>query len=73
GPHALLVTDVTPSGAAEQAGLIPGDILVAVDAAAGDVDALHTALRRLRAGAPVRIELLRGGERRTLEVVAAAA
>lgn len=73
GPHALLVTDVTPGGAAERAGPIPGDILVGVDGVAGDVDVLHAALRRLRAGEPVRIELLRGGERRTLEVVAAAA
>lgn len=73
GPHALLITDVTPDGAAEQAGLIPGDILIGVDASSGEVEALHAALRRLRAGQPVRVTLLRGGERRTLEVTAAAA
>lgn len=73
GPHALLVTDVSVGGAAESAGLIPGDILIAVDEAGGEVEALQSALRRMRAGDPVRIALLRGGERRTLEVVAAAA
>ena len=69
----LLVTVVDDGSAAELAGLIPGDVVLAIDGAGGDVRALAARLRSMRAGSPARLELVRGGARRTLDVVAAAA
>lgn len=56
----LLVTGVEADSPAERAGLLPGDIVLALGEAAG-VEAASRALRRLRPGAPVALSLLRGG------------
>lgn len=69
----LLVTEVTVASAAERAGLIPGDIVLAVNGAGGDANAIARRLREVAAGRAVTVELLRGGRPRTIEVVAAAA
>ena len=69
----LLVTEVTAASAADGAGLIPGDIVLAVNGAGGDANAIARRLRRVAAGRAVTIELLRGGRSHTIEVVAAAA
>ena len=56
----LLVTGVEAGSPAERAGLLPGDIVLALGEAAG-VQAASRALRRLRPGTPVALSLLRGG------------
>ncbi len=70
---AVRVTEVTPGGAAERAGLRAGDLLL--DAEGGElagVDALHRLLTAERIGRSVALRLLRGREVATLEVVPAA-
>lgn len=69
----LLVTGVAAGSAAEAAGIIPGDIVIGVDGAALGLDPLVARLRSLPAGRATRLHVLRGGERRTLDVIATAA
>lgn len=73
GPDGLMVTDVAAGSAAERAGVIPGDILLAVDGGHGGARAIGRALEVLIPGESVRFDLLRGGELRSIDVVAAAA
>ncbi len=73
GPDGLMVTDVATGSAAERAGVIPGDILLAVDGGRGGARAIGRALEVLIPGESVRFDLLRGGELRSIDVVAAAA
>ena len=63
----LLVTAIAPGSPAERAGLLPGDVVLALGGSTG-VDAASRALRRMRPGAPVSLSLLRGG--RLVEAVA---
>ena len=69
----LLVTEVTDGGAAERAGLIPADIVLAVNGAGGDADGIARRLRGVSAGRATTVDLLSGGRPRTIEVVVAAA
>lgn len=66
----LLVTDVTAGGAAERAGVRPGDLLVALDGT--ELRSCVTlAERDARTGAgPLRIRLLRGADEVDLEIPA---
>ena len=64
----LLVTEIVAGSPAETAGLIPGDVLVALDGAAG-LEAIAVALRGIVAGTALRLELLRGGRRVEIEAV----
>lgn len=57
----LLLTGVEPDSPAEAAGLIPGDIVVGIDAQRG-LQAIGRGLSHMRAGRPVRLALLRGGK-----------
>jgi len=66
----MLVRSVEPGGAAEQAGLKSGDIVVGfADAAISGVDALHRQLTAERVGRPVSVTLLRRGQKIALSVV----
>jgi len=56
----LMITDVVPGSPASDAGLIPGDVLLRIGEEAGGLPAIARRLRHLRAGSPLRIELLRG-------------
>lgn len=56
----LLVTEVEDGSPAAKAGLIPGDVIVRLDGRAAGYGPLSRRLSRLRAGAPVRLEFLRG-------------
>jgi S1-C subfamily serine protease len=63
----LLVVQVESGSPAEQAGLLLGDTLLAIDAQAlGQVEELRRQLRGLAPGQAVTLRLLRGGELREL-------
>jgi S1-C subfamily serine protease len=63
------VMSVEPSGAAARAGLIQGDLLITFDGhALHGIDDLQRQLRRWVAGRKTELHLLRGHERRTIEV-----
>lgn len=65
----LVIVNLEPGGPAEQAGLLLGDILLALDGQeVGDPADLLAALGGERIGQPVELRLLRGGEPRTLAV-----
>ena len=64
-----LVTGVEPRGPAAVAGIREGDVLIAVDGVPiTGVDDLHRSLTGERAGREVHVEVLRDGERRTVEL-----
>jgi serine protease Do len=58
----LMLTDIEPGSAAEQAGLLPGDVLVGIDGERGRVPAVARRLQAMRAGRTLRLALLRGGK-----------
>jgi S1-C subfamily serine protease len=65
----ILVYSVTPGGPAAQARIAPGDILVAIGGKPlATVEDLFTALRSKRPGDTVRVELVRGGKRESVDV-----
>jgi S1-C subfamily serine protease len=67
GEAGLMVVSLAPGGPAEQAGLLPGDIVVAVDGeAATHARAVAQALSAKAVGAAITLSLLRGGEAKTL-------
>lgn len=66
----LLVVSVETDSPAAAAGMLVGDILVALDnAAIADIDELQMALARLKVGAVVETTFVRGGELREGSVV----
>lgn len=69
GEAGLLLTDIERGSPAEAAGLLPGDILLAVDGARGDLRLVAAGLKGMRPGASLQFELLRGGVLRQLDVV----
>lgn len=63
--HALLIASVQAGSAAESSGLLPGDILLAVDGApTPDAEELRLRLRARSEGDVVALQVLRGGEPR---------
>ena len=64
---ALLVTEVVAGSPAEAAGLLPGDVLLAIGEARG-LEAMADALRRIAADRQLQLELLRGGSPFTVEL-----
>ena len=68
----LIVTGIEPASPADRAGLIPGDIILAVDGAAGVRHTAHR-LQEMRTGKPVRLSLLRGGRPVDVEALPAVA
>jgi S1-C subfamily serine protease len=65
----LLVMKVEPQGPAEQAGIMLGDILVALAGhPIGDLDDLQAQLSGNRIGASVPATVVRGGKRQELTV-----
>lgn len=66
----VLVLSVEPGSPAETGGLVPGDVLVALDGEpVTGVDALHRLLVEERIGAPAVLGVLRGGARAEVPVV----
>lgn len=67
--RALLIVQVEPDSPAEQAGLILGDTLLALNGQqVNDAEALRQTLRTLRAGNTVTLRLARGGALKELSV-----
>lgn len=58
---ALMLTGIEPGSAAEQAGLLPGDIVLGIGEHRG-LRHLGPALKSMRAGRPLDLHLLRGGK-----------
>ncbi len=56
----ILITNVVDGSAAEAAGLIPGDLLVGLAGSTG-LESLARQIRRLRAGQPLAIDVIRAG------------
>jgi S1-C subfamily serine protease len=68
--QAVRVRDVQPDGAAEQAGVRPGDLIVALGGeAVADADDLQRALGEPSIGRELALDVLRGSERLRLTVV----
>ena len=66
----VLVLDVVPDGAAERAGIRPGDVLLELDGTTvPSAEDLLAALRAHRPGDRVRVTILRGKEQRQVTVV----
>ncbi|NJN16682.1 MAG: trypsin-like serine protease [Oscillochloris sp.] len=69
----VLLLEVAPNGAAAQASLRGGDILLAIeDRAVETVDALRKVVQALRGRGPWRISFLRDGRRRNVSLVPSA-
>jgi serine protease Do len=65
----LLVNSLAPGGPAEQAGVLVGDVLIELDGKPClDMDDVHTALGSASIGQPLKIALIRGGERNECSV-----
>lgn len=65
----LLVNSLAPGGPAEEAGVLLGDVLIELDGKpCRDMDDVHTALGSGSIGQPLRIALIRGGERNECSV-----
>jgi serine protease Do len=71
--HGALVADVWPGSPAQQAGLQPGDVLLAIDGAAVDarffeeVPLVYQAIADLKPGSTVRLDVQRQGESRIIQ------
>ncbi len=64
------VQSTSPDGAARQAGILSGDIIVAVDGIpVGDIDDMHRLMTEERVGITVPVTLLRSAQKRILPVV----
>jgi serine protease Do len=57
----VMVTDIIEASPAERAGLLPGDVIVRMDGRRAGARGLAVGLERLKAGRPVKLELMRGG------------
>jgi len=66
----LLIVSLAANGPAEKAGVLIGDVLIELDGEpCRDIDDLHAALSSERIGQPLKIGLIRGGERHECAVV----
>lgn len=59
---ALMLTGIEPGSPADQAGLLPGDVVLGVGEHGRGLRHLGPALRAMRAGRPIDLHLLRGGK-----------
>jgi S1-C subfamily serine protease len=66
----IFVVSLEPGSPAERAGIRDGDILVGFDGhAIPDIDGLHRVLTENRLGVPAKLTLLRGVEKRDVEII----
>jgi S1-C subfamily serine protease len=72
-PVGLILVGVQPDSPAAQAGLVLGDVLVAIEGQPlSDLTQLHSQLTEERIGKPVTLRILRGGEPRDVQVTVGA-
>ncbi|WP_293644549.1 Do family serine endopeptidase [Thiolapillus sp.] len=65
--HGAVVTQVLPGSAADKAGLISGDIIIAIDGKdVSDGGALRNAVGMLRAGSTIKLKVIRDGKRKNI-------
>ncbi|WP_295538037.1 Do family serine endopeptidase [Thiolapillus sp.] len=65
--HGAVVTQVLPGSAADKAGLISGDIIIAIDGKdVSDGGALRNAVGMLRAGNTIKLKVIRDGKRKNI-------
>lgn len=73
-PYAIEVQEVRGGAPAARAGLADGDLLIAIDEQpVATVDALHRRLASWEDGKPMKVDVLRRGAKRTLELLPIAA
>ena len=63
----LIITSVEAGSPAEAAGLIPGDVLLAVGEEGRSLEGVASGLKRMRAGRPVSLAVARAGVARSFE------
>lgn len=69
GGVGLVIVNLESGGPAERAGVLPGDIVTALDGrGVGDPSDLLAALGHERVGQAITLDLIRGGERRSIAV-----
>jgi serine protease Do len=68
----LIITSIAEDSPAEAAGLIPGDVLLAIDGGPRSVEGVARGLKRLRAGRTVSLTVARAGVLRDFEVTPSA-
>lgn len=73
GEAGLLILDVAARSPAERSGVLPGDILIAINGHGGSIEPLARSLRALRSGAAVQLDLWRGDRVERIEAVPARA
>jgi serine protease Do len=66
-PEGVLIADVAPGGPADRAGMRPGDVVLGIDGKpVQSTGQLRNVIASAGVGKIVKIEILRGGEKRTL-------
>ncbi|MGO9545814.1 MAG: aspartyl protease family protein [Rhodomicrobium sp.] len=71
-PSAVLVARVRPGSPASEAGIKPGDVIVALDEAGGlEFNGFAQAIAERKPASPVRLDIVRAGERLKLSVALA--
>jgi serine protease Do len=64
-----IVADLVPGGPSAKAGLLPGDVVISVNGAEVDTSSeLTREVAKAKAGDLLRLEVIRGGKRRTIDV-----
>jgi S1-C subfamily serine protease len=70
----VLVADVAQHGPADDAGMVPGDLITAIgDRPVTSIDEIQPVIAQLQLEAPVMVQVLRGGQPLEIEVVATSA
>ncbi len=68
GGSGVLVEDIVEGGAAQEAGIRAGDVIIEIDGApVADTDELSEAIRKMEGGVPTPVRVVRGGKELVVE------